>query len=134
MRSSVPSFQDDLRVLVVDDSVAMHGVIAAVLGKFPKVQYDAVVSAAAAMRRLAEGHYALVITDVNMPHINGLELLAFIRKAATTADLPVLILSSNGAASDKERGFKLGASDYLVKPFRSEDLELCIRRLLSEKA
>jgi two-component system chemotaxis response regulator CheY len=133
MRSSIPDFQDALRVLVVDDSIVMHGVVAAVLAKFPSVQHDAVTCAADAMRMLADKNYALVITDINMPNINGLELLAYIRQSDSTADVPVLIVSSNGASSDQERGFKLGANGYLVKPFKNEDLEASVRRLLSEK-
>ena len=111
----------------------MQGMVAAVLAKFPKVKHDSVGSAAEGMRLLADRNYALVITDVNMPNISGLELLSFIRKTVATADVPVLIVSSNGASSDRERGYKLGASDYLVKPFKNEDLEASVRRLLSEK-
>ncbi len=133
MRSSIPNFQDDLRVLVVDDSVVMQNMVAAVLAKFPKLQHDAVSSAAEGMRLLAEKTYALVVTDVNMPNISGLELLSFIRKSAATASLPVLIVSSNGTSHDRERGYKLGANAYLVKPFRNDDLEASVRRLLSEK-
>ena len=100
---------------------------------FTNVQHDAATSAADAMRMLADKNYALVITDVNMPNINGLELLAYIRQSEVTQDIPVLVVSSNGASSDQERGFRLGANGYLVKPFKNEDLEASVRRLLSEK-
>lgn len=118
------------KVLVVDDSAVIRGIIAAVLNKLPNVAFEEVASAAEAMRRLPEQRYALVIADINMPHINGFELLAFIRKNQATHDTPVLIVSSNGSVSDKERGVKLGANGYLVKPFKNEELEASVRNLL----
>ena len=75
-----------------------------------------------ALRLLPRGPYDLVITDINMPDINGLELLSFIRKSELHKSTPVLIISTQSSERDRERGLSLGANAYLVKPFTSEAL------------
>jgi len=75
-----------------------------------------------ALRLLPRGAWDLVITDINMPDINGLELISFIRKNEAHKDTPVLIISTASSERDRDRGMQLGASGYLVKPFTAEAL------------
>ncbi len=75
-----------------------------------------------ALRLLPRGPWDLVITDINMPDINGLELISFIRKSEAHRATPILIISTASSARDRERGMTLGASGYLVKPFTPEVL------------
>ena len=75
-----------------------------------------------ALRLLPRGAWDLVITDINMPDINGLELISFMRKNEAHKDTPVLIISTASSERDRERGMQLGASGYLVKPFTAEAL------------
>ncbi len=70
-----------------------------------------------ALRLLPRGPYDLVITDINMPHINGLELVRFIRQSEQHRTTPVLLISTQASERDQERGMTLGASAYLTKPF-----------------
>ena len=75
-----------------------------------------------ALRLLPRGPWDLVITDINMPDINGLELLSFIRKSEQHRGVPVLLISTQSSERDRERGLKLGADGYLAKPFTPESL------------
>lgn len=75
-----------------------------------------------ALRLLPRGPYDLVISDVNMPNINGLELVSFMRSTEQHRMTPVLLISTNASPRDRERGLALGANAYLAKPFSPESL------------
>mgnify|MGYP000956426489 CR=1 FL=1 len=87
-----------------------------------------------AMRLLPRTRYDLIITDINMPDVNGLELIHFIRKSANYATTPLVIISTQSTERDVERGKKLGADAYVPKPFSPEDLRSACERLLGAGA
>ncbi len=84
----------------------------------------------AALQALPNGRFDLVITDVNMPDINGLELIKFVRGHAHLARLPLICISTEGRDRDRERCLALGANAYLVKPFAPAALVAEVKRLL----
>ena len=138
------------RVLIVEDSASTRAFVRAVLeapefagilakvggGAGPAGEAALTVSEATcgfdAMRLLPRGPYDLIITDINMADINGLELIRFIRKSAHHRTTPLLIISSLRAQHDVERGLALGANKYLAKPFTPEELREACERLLAE--
>ena len=71
-----------------------------------------------------------IILDVNMPYIDGFEVLSTLRNDPETADVPIVMLTSVQQESDIVRGFGLGADDYVVKPFNPMELLARIRRLV----
>lgn len=75
-----------------------------------------------ALRMLPRGQYDVVITDINMPDINGLELLRFIASSDQHRGTPVLVISTQTSDRDRERGLLLGAKAYVSKPFTPEQL------------
>lgn len=83
-----------------------------------------------AMRLLPRTRYDLIITDINMPDINGLELVSFIRSNENYRTTPLVIISTEGSERDREKGLALGANAYLVKPFEPEDLQQIVLGLL----
>lgn len=83
-----------------------------------------------ALRLLPRERYDVVVTDINMPDIHGLELLSFMRKSEQHAYTPVVIVSTEGALRDRERGMALGANAYLTKPFEPDTLRATVRRVL----
>jgi two-component system chemotaxis response regulator CheY len=117
------------KVLVVEDSPAMRGLIVSVLDQIEDCDVIEVPNGFEALRRLPREEFALVVTDINMPDINGLELLTFIRKGPHP-ETPVIIVSSEASEKDMTRGLALGANAYLTKPFSPEDLEAAARRLM----
>lgn len=121
---------DRLAVLVVDDSAATRGYLAATLesgGPYRVIQAE---NGFEALRLLPRHRFDLVVSDVNMPDINGLELVRFVRESPEHKQTPVLLVTTDGRPVDRERGARLGASGYLVKPFAPEELLRVVKELL----
>lgn len=74
----------------------------------------------------------LIVTDINMPDINGLELVAFVRKSPAYQSTPLIIISTEGSERDRRKGLELGADAYLVKPIDPNELQRLARELLSK--
>ena len=123
------------RILIVEDSVSMRTFVRSALESDPRsaTGIDVVEASSGfeALRLLPRGPYDLVITDINMPDINGLELISFIRKSELHRETPVLIISTQSSERDRARGLLLGANGYLTKPFSPEALQSEAWRFLS---
>ncbi|MFT3927251.1 MAG: response regulator [Myxococcales bacterium] len=119
------------RVLVVEDSPAMRAFVRAALeeGGFDVTEAG---NGFEALRLLPRERYDLVVTDINMPDIHGLELIAFMRKSDVHRTTPVIIVSTEGAARDRDRGLALGANAYITKPFDPEALRATARKVLGQ--
>jgi len=114
------------RVLIVDDSAATRALIASALETDPEFEVTETASGFEALRALPQGRFDLILTDINMPDINGLELVRFIKNSPLYKDKPLIIISSLQGGSERRRGLALGASDYVVKPFDPDALlQLC---------
>jgi two-component system chemotaxis response regulator CheY len=128
------------KVLVVEDSVSARAFVRAVLeasefaSKYGGVAVSEASSGFDAMRLLPRGPYDLIVTDINMADINGLELIRFIRRSAHHQTTPLLIISSLRGEHDVDRGIALGANSYLAKPFTPEQLRQTCDRLLGADA
>ena len=116
-----------MRILVVEDERLLCDGIAEDL-ELEKYTADRCYDGADAYERLLAEPYDLVILDLNLPGMDGLELLRRIR--SEQPELRVLILSARAQLSDKVAGLDLGADDYLTKPFALEELEARVRSLL----
>ncbi len=113
------------RVLLVEDSASTRAFVRTALASSTALGALEVAEAASgfdALRLLPRGAWDLVITDINMPDINGLELISFIRKSEAHRDTPILVISTASSERDRERGLTLGASAYLIKPFTAQAL------------
>ncbi|MFC1611757.1 response regulator [Myxococcota bacterium] len=122
------------RVMVVEDSAAMRGMIASILGQIEGTEVIEVGSGFEALKRLPRETVDLIVMDINMPDINGLELLSFVRKSPVYGETPVLIVTTEGGEEDRRRGMALGANAYLAKPFEPSELLSTARQLLSDQA
>ena len=122
------------RILVVEDSFSTRAFVRSSLetGAWASQTVEVVEATSGfdALRLLPRSTYDLVITDINMPDINGLELLQFIRKSEKHRSVPVLLISTQSSERDRERGLSLGADGYLIKPFSPEQLQEQAARLL----
>ncbi|MFC1641260.1 response regulator [Myxococcota bacterium] len=125
------------RVLLVEDSYNMRAFVKSALesegSELGDVQVAEASSGFDALRLLPRGPYDLVITDINMPDINGLELLQFIRKSEQHKDTPVLLISTGSSERERERGLSLGANGYLPKPFAPDQLRKEAARLMGQE-
>ncbi len=115
------------KILVVDDSKLMHKMYEVMLRQYPLVYAS---DGRQALDRLREhGDIDLVLLDINMPNMNGLEFLAELRSDAARSDLSVVIISTEGREEDTARGLEAGATAYIKKPFHSEEILDVISRL-----
>jgi two-component system chemotaxis response regulator CheY len=94
------------------------------------LKVDLAVSGFEALRMLPRQVYDLVVTDINMPDIHGLELIAFIRSDPRYRGVPLVIVSTESGEEDRRRGLALGANAYLVKPFPERELLRVVEDLL----
>jgi two-component system chemotaxis sensor kinase CheA len=115
------------KVLVVDDSKLMHKMYEVMLRQYPLVY---ALDGRQALERLREHpDVDLVLLDINMPNMNGLELLAELRANGERQDVTVVIISTEGREEDAARGLEAGADAYIKKPFHSEEILDVIQRL-----
>jgi two-component system chemotaxis response regulator CheY len=84
-----------------------------------------------ALRVLPRERWDLIVTDVNMPDINGLELVSFVKGNDAYRGVPLIIVSTEGSERDRAKGLELGADAYLVKPFEPADLREIAAQLLA---
>lgn len=115
------------RILVIDDEEVIHASLSRLLGKQGH-QVDAVLTAREGLKKLDTGQYDMVITDLMMPEINGLELLEKIKERGI--DLPILMITGYPTIKTAMQAMRLGAVDYLAKPFRRQELLAPVNRML----
>ena len=116
-----------MRLLVVEDDVAIREFLDRSLSE-AGYQVDAAENAAAAERLAVEGIHDALIVDLNLPDMDGLDLIARLRAQGSSA--PVLILSARRSVDDRVRGLEQGGDDYLTKPFALAELLARLRNLL----
>lgn len=108
------------KVLVVDDSKLMHKMYEVMLRQYALVYAS---DGRQALDRLQEhADVDLVLLDINMPNMNGLEFLAQLRSDDSRSDLTVIIISTEGREEDTSRGLEAGATAYIKKPFQTEEI------------
>jgi two-component system chemotaxis response regulator CheY len=124
------------RILVVEDSASTRSFVRAILedpasaAAMGALEVTEAQSGFDAMRLLPRARYDLIITDINMPDVNGLELIHFIRKSEHYRTTPLVIISTQATPRDVERGKQLGADAYVSKPFSPEAMRETCARLL----
>jgi two-component system chemotaxis response regulator CheY len=118
-------------ILIVEDSATTRALIRAVIDEFGEFETVEASSGFEALKMLPQQEYDLIITDINMPDINGLELINFVRNNARYKQIPIIIVSTERSEEDKKRGMALGATAYVTKPFKSVELQEIIKKTLA---
>jgi two-component system chemotaxis response regulator CheY len=119
-------------ILVVEDSPTMRALLSSALEELgTPVKITEANSGFEALRCLPRQSFDLIVTDINMPDINGLELVSFVKNNDAYRSIPLLIVSTESSARDREKGVGLGADGYIVKPFDRDDLREVVIELLS---
>ena len=121
------------RVLVVDDSQHLRRLVMGALSRRADTTCVEACDGAEALKRLHEGPFDIVLTDINMPILDGLKLVAHIRQDPTRAKVPIIVITTESAAVDRARALRLGASAYLVKPVQARTVLDAVTRLLERK-
>lgn len=118
-------------ILIVEDSATTRALIRAVIEDMGDFNIVEAVSGFEALKLLPTQEFNLVITDINMPDINGLELISFIKNNSRYSDIPLIIVSTERSEEDKKRGMALGAMAYITKPFKANELQEVIKQAIN---
>ncbi|HKB07695.1 MAG TPA: response regulator [Candidatus Polarisedimenticolia bacterium] len=116
--------------LIVEDSPTMRQLLAFSLRRLKDCRIIEAVDGVDALKKLTTEPVDLVITDINMPMMDGLKLITVIRADARTKNLPIIIVTTEGAEEDRKRGLALGADAYIPKPIQPSDLLKTVASLL----
>src|SRR5436190_19155433 len=123
---------ENANFLVVEDSPTMRQLISFSLKRFKNAKIIEAVDGRDALKKLAGTEKIdLILTDINMPVMDGLKLVSMVRQNATLRDIPIIIITTEGAEEDRERGMALGANAYIAKPIQSSHLIRTVSELLS---
>lgn len=116
-------------ILVVDDQLVMRNMFKAILSQTDH-QSTYAVDGEEAYKEATKNQFDLVITDLYMPHLTGIELTQKLRKLSTYKGVPILVVSTENATSRKSEGKAAGASGWIVKPISSKKLLPALKKLL----
>lgn len=118
-----------MKILVVDDKKTLSTMLAQYLGT--TFQTTIKKNGIQALESLQEGNIPdLIITDLEMPEMDGFELITKVRQSGFFKNIPIIVLSCRDNSSDRIKCLKLGADDYMVKPFNPEELMVRVEKLL----
>ena len=114
-----------MKILIVDDSSTMRRIIGNVVMQlgFSKESYDEAEDGLKAWNLLKENNYDVILTDWNMPNMNGLELVKKVRMEGTHQKTPIIMITTEGGKSEVIEALKAGVNNYIVKPFPAETLK-----------
>ena len=118
-------------ILIVEDSATTRALIRAVIDELGEYETVEAASGFEALKMLPQQEYDLIITDINMPDVNGLELINFVRNNPRYNHLPIIIVSTERSEEDKKRGMALGATAYVTKPFKSAELQEIVKKTIA---
>jgi len=116
--------------LIVEDSPTMRQLLAFSLRRLKDCRIIEAVDGVDALKKLTTERVDLVITDINMPMMDGLKLVSLIRGNARTKAMPIVIVTTEGADEDRKRGLALGANAYIPKPIQPSALLKTVTSLL----
>lgn len=120
----------DLKILVVEDSPTMRQLIVFALKRLKGVQVVEANDGVDGLKKLSSDRFDLVMTDINMPVMDGLKLVSLIRNDATHKDIPIVVITTEGAQEDKDRALALGANAFVTKPVQSASILKLAEELL----
>ena len=122
----------ELKSLVVEDSPTMRQLLVYALKRIPGMVAIEAVDGVDAIKKLAiMGRPDVVLTDINMPIMDGFELIQRVRSDAASRDVPIIVITTEGGAEDRARALALGANAYITKPFQAPQVLQKVKELLS---
>ena len=119
-----------MKILAVDDSATMRRMIRASLGNLRDVGFNEAGSGLEAIEHLAISPVDLMVLDLNMPDMHGMEVVQFVRKHQSYSSIPIIVLTTRGDDSSRAAALEAGAELYMTKPFLPNVLSARVRELL----
>ncbi len=122
------------RILIVEDEADIAGLMKHALERGGDVGVEIVQTGAAALKSVMEDPPALILLDLNLPFIDGLEVCRLLRGRASSAAIPIIMVTARTSESDRVAGLEIGADDYITKPFSLRELVARVRAVLRRPA
>jgi two-component system chemotaxis response regulator CheY len=120
----------DYTCLVVEDSPMMRQLLVFALARIKRITVTEAEDGVDALRKLATNRYDLIMSDINMPIMDGLKLVKRIRSDANHAATPIIIITTEGSTEDRQRAMALGANAYITKPIQAPQVIQKVKELL----
>ena len=124
----------DYNFLVVEDSPTMRQLITFALKRIPGSKIAEASDGIDALKKLSTQKFDIILTDINMPIMDGLKLVSMVRNDPVHRAIPIIIITTEGADEDRKRGLALGANAYIAKPLQTTDLLNVVNEILSRKS
>jgi len=118
------------RILIVEDSPTMRQLLVFALKRLKNVDIVEAQDGMDGLRKVSSDHFDLALIDINMPVMDGLKLISLIRSEENLKEMPIVVITTEGAKEDRERALALGAQEYLTKPVQANRVLAVARSLL----
>lgn len=119
------------KVLVVEDSPIMRQLIVFALKRIPEFQIVEANDGVDGLKKLSAEKFDLILTDINMPIMDGLKLVSMVRNDPNYKETPIIVITTEGAIEDRERALALGADEYITKPIQTMKILETVKKLMS---
>ncbi len=120
--------------LVVEDSPTMRQLITFALKRIPGSKIIEANDGIDALKKLSTQKFDIILTDINMPIMDGLKLVSMVRNDPVHKAIPIVIITTEGADEDRKRGLALGANAYIAKPIQTADLLSVVNQIISGRS
>ncbi len=124
---------DRRQILIVEDSPTMRQLLVFALRRLKDVNIVEAQDGMDGLRKISSDHFDLALIDINMPVMDGLKLISLIRGEESLREIPIVVITTEGAKEDRERALNLGANEYLTKPIQANRVLAVARALLKEE-
>jgi two-component system chemotaxis response regulator CheY len=118
------------KVLVVEDSPTMRQLIVFALKRIRGFQIVEANDGVDGLKKLSAEKFDLILTDINMPIMDGLKLVSMVRSDPNYKETPIIVITTEGATEDRERALALGANEYITKPIQTMKILETVRKLM----
>jgi len=122
------------RVLIVEDSPTMRQLLVFALRRLKDVEIVEAQDGMDGLRRVSSDHFDIALIDINMPVMDGLKLIRLMRDEESLRQIPIIVVTTEGADEDRERALALGANEYLTKPIQANRVLAVVKDLLKANA
>jgi two-component system chemotaxis response regulator CheY len=117
--------------LVVEDSPMMRQLVVFALGRLKNLSVTEADDGVDGLRKLAASRFDIILTDINMPIMDGLKLIQRVRNDPVHKDTPIVVITTEGGKEDRDRALMLGANAYITKPIQAPRVIAAVKELLS---
>ena len=118
------------RILIVEDSPTMRQLLVFALRRLKGVEIVEAQDGMDGLRKVSGEHFDLALIDINMPVMDGLKLISLIRGDTSLNEIPIIVITTEGASEDRRRALELGANEYLCKPIQANQVLSVVKGLL----